>query len=174
MRNPARLLALALALCGAGSAWAETSPATAGEATRAFASSCLASLPAFGAFPAKAAEAGLRSGPGFGPIRKGFWLADRALFVGTIASPVGPTCIMVVEGKVDAKALGKSVLAAARKATGGKGQAQPTDFFVLAEHLPNGSLLTVDHRAAPGRSDMTILSLSGPVDAKGVAALMHD
>ena len=127
------------------------------------AKTCFASLPDFANFDQAALAAGLIPGPARAPARSPYYLPGTTAFFDTVNSPKGTVCFGVVESSDSKEAVGKAFMSAARAATGGSGEAQPTSFYAIASYMPNGSLVTQDFRSASGRQDMSILGVTKPI-----------
>lgn len=150
-------------------------PASAELAAQVIARTCLATLPNFAGFEQAASSAGLVLGSAVGPARKPYYVLGKTMFVATVDSPAGKACVASVRSSDSKEAVGNAVLAVAR-AAGGKGSERrlPTNFYEFAVQLPNGSLVTQDFRSAPGKAEMNIIGVTGPVNDAEIAMFIYN
>ncbi len=176
----AGLVLATLAACHEQGAPAPTGPGqtltrpSAQQVAQLMAQTCFATLPDFARFDQAAQAAGLLPGPSRGPARSPYFLPGTTAFVDTIQSPKGTVCVASVESSDSKDAVGKAFLSVARSATGGTGTPQPTSFFALANHMPNGSLVTQDFRSGPGKPDMNILGVTTPIAASSIPFFIYN
>lgn len=138
------------------------------------AKTCLASLPNFANLDKAAVAAGLKPYNASAGAYSAFLLPETNFYVQMTITRKGRVCIGYAESSDSKDAVGKAFLTAARKATGGSGEPQPTSFFAIAQHMPNGSLITQDFRSAPGRRDTNILIVSEPIAKSEIAFFIYN
>ena len=154
--------------------------ATTPEAVEAFESACLATLPDFAGFEAAVAELGMVPMPSFPGPGDAYVDPEKMLVAVSIVgdpsmemTPDDRFCMVAADGAFDGSVHGRALLASARAATGGEGSTFPSSFFDIAEHLPNGSLITNDVRPK-SYGARSMVSISRPVSRDQVPDYIYN